>query len=49
MGPEVGAFFEFLSEVHRRPEPFAEDTARELWTDPPSAPELAVVAGREPG
>jgi SAM-dependent methyltransferase len=25
--------FEFLSEVNRRPEPFAEYTARELWTD----------------
>ncbi|MBN2204178.1 MAG: methyltransferase domain-containing protein [Thermoleophilia bacterium] len=26
--------FEFLREVNRRPEPFAEYTARELWTDP---------------
>jgi SAM-dependent methyltransferase len=31
------ALFEFLREVNRRPEPFSEYTARELWTDPHTA------------
>jgi len=34
MWPEVKPLFEFLLEVNRRPEPFAEYTAGELWTDP---------------
>jgi SAM-dependent methyltransferase len=34
MQPEEKPLFEFLQEVNRRPEPFAEYTARELWTDP---------------
>lgn len=29
--------FDFLREVNRRPEPFSEYTARELWTDPHTA------------
>ena len=29
--------FDFLTEVNRRPEPFSEYTARELWTDPHTA------------
>ena len=32
--------FEFLLEVNRRPEPFAEYTARELWTDPHTAGQM---------
>ena len=32
--------FEFLLEVNRRPEPFAEYTARELWTDPHTAEQM---------
>lgn len=32
--------FEFLLEVNRRPEPFAEYTARELWTDPHTARQM---------
>jgi SAM-dependent methyltransferase len=34
MQSREGGVFEFLREVNRRPEPFAEYTARELWTDP---------------
>jgi len=34
MRTEETPLFEFLCEVNRRPEPFAEYTARELWTDP---------------
>lgn len=32
--------FEFLCEVNRRPEPFAEYTARELWTDAHTSQEM---------
>ena len=32
--------FDFLLEVNRRPEPFAEYTARELWTDPHTAEQM---------
>ncbi len=34
MQPRGTAVFDFLLEVNRRPEPFAEYTARDLWTDP---------------
>lgn len=32
--------YEFLLEVNRRPEPFAEYTARELWTDPHTSEQM---------
>jgi SAM-dependent methyltransferase len=32
--------FEFLQEVSRRPEPFGEYTARDLWTDPHTAEQM---------
>jgi SAM-dependent methyltransferase len=32
--------FDFLLEVNRRPEPFAEYTARELWTDPHTSEQM---------
>ncbi len=32
--------FEFLHEVNRRPEPFAEYAARELWTDPHTSEQM---------
>lgn len=34
MQPEETPLFESLCEINRRPEPFAQYTARELWTDP---------------
>jgi SAM-dependent methyltransferase len=37
MQPGETPMFEFLLEVNRRPAPFAEYTARELWTDPHTA------------
>lgn len=37
---EEKELFEFLCEVNRRPEPFAEYTARELWTDPHISPKM---------
>ena len=33
MQPREAPLFDRLLEIHRRPEPFAESTARELWTD----------------
>lgn len=35
--------FEFLLEVSRRPEPFAEYTARELWTDPHTSEKMLAL------
>ena len=32
--------FDFLREVNRRPEPFSEYTARELWTDPHTSEQM---------
>jgi SAM-dependent methyltransferase len=49
--------FQFLLEVDRRPEPFAEYTARELWTDPHTSGKMLALhldpnvdaASRTPG
>jgi cyclopropane fatty-acyl-phospholipid synthase-like methyltransferase len=35
--------FEFLLEVNRRPEPFVEYTARELWTDPHTSEKMLAL------
>ncbi len=37
--------FEFLCEVNRRPEPFSQYTARELWTDPHTSRKMLALHG----